>query len=51
MNVQRDSICLIFFPPPILSHHVEIELGSVLTINNILLALDQGFFLIVVIQW
>lgn len=44
MNVQRVSICLLFFPPPVLSHHVEIELGSVLTINNVLLALDQGFF-------
>lgn len=38
------AIPFVFFPPPVLSHHIEIELGSVLTINNALLALDQGIF-------
>lgn len=38
------GIPFVFFPPPVLSCHVEIELGSVLTVNNALLALDQGFF-------
>lgn len=45
------EIPFVFFPPPILSHNIEIELGSVLTINNALLALDQEFFFIIVIQW
>lgn len=38
------GIPFVFFPSPVLSHHIEIELGSVLTINNALLALDQGIF-------